>query len=142
MSMAEIIPEGCLPPGVKPVWSDIEVSLDALVKVRDMLAAVVADEERLKDIFLACDEIVANIAMYSKATHAGFFCLRSEGCIFAGFRDDGIPFDPTSAEIQAREYDAKEFGGMGLYFVHQMVKEWHYYRVSGENLLLLTFSAY
>lgn len=140
MSTAEIIPEGCLPPGVEPVWNDIEVSLSALVAVRDMLAPVVADEERLKDIFLACDEIVANIATYSKAAQAGFFCLGFEGCVFAGFRDDGIPFDPTSAEIQAREFDAKEFGGIGLYFVHQMVKEWHYYRVAGENLLLLVFS--
>ena len=140
MNTAKTIPEGCLPSGVEPVWNDIEVSLSALVAVRDMLAQVVADEERLKDIFLACDEIVANIVMYSKAAQAGFFCLRSEGSVFTGFRDDGIPFDPTSAELQAREFDAKKFGGVGLYFVQHMVKEWHYHRVAGENLLLLIFS--
>ena len=79
MSTAEIIPEGCLPPGVEPVWNDIEVSLNALTAIRQMLARVVAEEERLKDIFLACDEIVANIAVYSGAVHAGFFCLHLSG---------------------------------------------------------------
>ena len=140
MSTTEIIPEGCLPPGVEPVWNDIEVSLNALAVIRHMLAQVVAEEERLKDIFLACDEIVANIAVHSRAVHAGFFCLCFEGRVFAGFRDDGVPFDPTSAEKQAREFDAMEFGGMGLYFICQMVEEWHYFRVAGENLLLLIFA--
>ena len=91
-------------------------------------------------IILACEEIFANIVNYSEATMSVFCCRRLEDDVLCvEMLDDGIAFDPVSAEIPKKEFEDYDTGGMGISLVKQITSSVSYKRVGTFNVLRMTF---
>lgn len=89
---------------------------------------------------LVCDEVLANIIRHSGATELKYSCdkINSRLCIF--FSDNGNPFDPAKVEIEEKEFDLLENGGMGIGIIQQSAESVYYERKNGQNNLTLYFS--
>ncbi len=120
-------------------WKEPDVSVKSFDEIKGIVENAVPDRDRAKKILLACDEILANIASYSGADKAGFFCRVSGDRVSVGFRDNGTAFDPTSAGQKEFDFDDMEFGGMGLNMVRELKRSWSYSRIGDENILILEF---
>ncbi|MBA4396009.1 MAG: ATP-binding protein [Syntrophus sp. (in: bacteria)] len=101
---------------------------------------------RIKDIGLALEELLVNIINYAYPGGEGHIevTCRPDACARLVFEiaDSGIPFnmlafsDPdTTAEIGERR-----IGGLGIFFVKQLMDEVHYRREDNRNILTITVS--
>jgi signal transduction histidine kinase len=50
---------------------------------------------------------------YSGAKNLDFSCEKQNGELWVVLADDGIPFDPTAAAAEEKEFDMLDRGGMG-----------------------------
>ena len=55
------------------------------------------------------------------------------------FSDNGIPFDPTRAPTEPKEFELLGNGGMGISLVRQTASEMHYERRQDRNEFRLSF---
>lgn len=93
---------------------------------------------------LCLDEIFTNIVSYAfddGARHKVFLELVREGAdVVATIHDDGRPFNPLE-EAKAPDLDAdiedREIGGLGIFFVREMMDAVAYRRDGDRNLLTL-----
>ena len=100
--------------------------------------------EKTGDIELACEEILVNIINYAYAEHEGdieVICKSDGERIFLiEILDAGIPFNVLESE--APDLDAslmdRKIGGLGIFFVKQLIDEINYLRVDNNNVLTLT----
>ncbi len=97
------------------------------------------NSEGTRKIILACEEIFANIADYSRADDVYFTCKRAGNIYSVMFADNGIPFDPTSANIRKKEFEELDKGGMGIMIARKNSKEMIYNRIYDRNVLTLSF---
>lgn len=97
------------------------------------------------DARIVLDEILSNIVKYGyddQATHeitVGF--VIENGRIRFEIVDEGVPFDPTSAEpvVPATDdVDERRIGGLGISFVRHLVDDIEYERLGNRNRLRLT----
>ena len=100
------------------------------------------EKSSIMQIELALEEVIVNIINYAypleKGT-IGFSCSGKEGNLVMEIADSGIPFDMMSAEdpdIDASLEDRK-VGGLGVFFVKQLMDEVFYERRDGKNILIL-----
>ena len=102
-----------------------------------------AGPERLREIELALEELLVNIFNYAYPDGAGEVTIRCRragvGRLAVEIADDGIPFDIlTRAEPDLdAPLDERGIGGLGIFFVRQLVPEIGYRREGGKNILTL-----
>ena len=95
---------------------------------------------------LSIDEILTNTISYGyddDEPHRIEITMRRQGpALIIVIMDDSAPFDLSAtpeADIDA-SLDEREVGGLGLFFVHQMMDNVAYERVDGRNVVTLTKS--
>ena len=91
---------------------------------------------------IAMDEIYSNIVYYSGAKNAAVTVTQRGSILTMTFEDDGIPYDPLSAEepdvtLPGKERDA---GGLGIFMVKKMAAEMTYRYENGKNRLFVAFA--
>ncbi len=101
--------------------------------------------ERIRDIELAVEEVLVNIIKYAygNCDHQGSIeitCKAAEGrSLVLEIADSGIPFDITAVpdpDVNA-DINDRQIGGLGIYFVKQLMDEVRYRREDGRNKLTL-----
>ena len=95
---------------------------------------------------LSIDEILTNTISYGYGDdepHRIEIVVRRESdSLVVVILDDGAPFDLSAtpeADVEA-SLEERDVGGLGLFFVHQMMDEVEYERVEGRNIVTLTKS--
>jgi len=102
--------------------------------------------DRIKDIELALEELLVNIISYAYPEGEGPIELTcrpdARNRLVFEIADSGVPFnmlaygDPdTIAEIEERR-----IGGLGIFFVKQLMDEVHYRREDDRNILTIAVS--
>jgi len=103
-----------------------------------------AGQERINEIELAMEELLVNIFNYAYPDRSGDVVIvcssDNAGRLVVEIADEGIPFNIlTRAEpdIDAA-VEQRSIGGLGIFFVRQLVEEIAYRREGGRNILTLT----
>jgi serine/threonine-protein kinase RsbW len=102
--------------------------------------------DRIKDIELALEELLVNIINYAYPGGEGLIDMTcrpdARDRLVIEIADSGVPFnmlaygDPdTTAEIEERR-----IGGLGIFFVKQLMDEVHYRREDDLNILTIAVS--
>ena len=93
---------------------------------------------------LSVDELLTNTISYGyedSEEHRIDLLLRLNGDVLeVEIFDDGIPFEPTSAEIPDTDasIEDRQIGGLGIYLTRQMMDSFDYRRDGGRNIVTLT----
>lgn len=113
--------------------------LSVINEFREALFKILTDDFNKKKIFLACEEALANIINYSKATVIDIEIKQVENKISITFSDDGVSFNPLCEKSDKKEFETYENGGMGINIIKNIAAESAYARQDGFNLLTLEF---
>jgi serine/threonine-protein kinase RsbW len=103
-----------------------------------------AGETRLREIDLAMEELLVNIFNYAYPGRSGdveILCrIDDAGRLLVDIADEGIPFNMLSRQDPDLEagIEERDIGGLGVFFVKQLVQGIQYRRESGRNILTLT----
>lgn len=91
-------------------------------------------------IYIAVDEIVANILQYSGAKTLDVSCNATAENVTLSFSDDGIPYNPLEREDPDVTLSAEEraIGGLGIFMVKNMMDAMEYAYRDGRNILTVT----
>lgn len=97
------------------------------------------NQRATKQLRLAVEEAVANVVHHS---HADTVTLASEihgNQLHLSIIDNGIPFDPTTAQVTdtAVPADKRPIGGLGIIFIRQMSDDLEYHRYNEQNILTI-----
>ena len=95
------------------------------------------EPEKHMSVRLSCDEMLTNIVMYSGATSVEVQVIGQEDEKLIRLIDDGIPYDPVTAEPIERDFDDLDQGGMGIAFIKQTCSELSYERDGDKNVLTM-----
>ncbi len=125
--------------GDESEWRSLPVDLSAFNTVREAVLAAAGDSPETRQALLACDEALTNIVCYSGATALDFCCCTNGNRLSVSFSDNGIPFDPTAAIPEEKEFELLDGGGMGLNLIRQCVSSIHYEHRENRNILTLNF---
>lgn len=118
----------------------IPVAVSSFEEIKKAVFATAGDTPETRKALLACDEALANIVHYSGAKNLDFSCEKQNGELWVVLADDGIPFDPTAAAAEEKEFDMLDSGGMGLNIIRQTASSFHYRREDDRNELSMCFS--
>jgi serine/threonine-protein kinase RsbW len=118
--------------------------LDLLHAFFDELSVRLGWTDQLKwDLTLACEELLTNTIKYGYpqgGDHLIILAVDAEPTqILVNIEDDGIPFNPLDKEDPnvLLSIEAREIGGLGIFFVKRIMKEIVYERtVTGNRLTL------
>jgi serine/threonine-protein kinase RsbW len=97
----------------------------------------------VNDLNLCLDEVICNIISYGYPDHGkGEITVRlnyQPGLISTEIHDDGRPFDPlqTAPPDLDGTVQSRKVGGIGIYFVRQLMDDVVYRRVDNQNRLFL-----
>jgi serine/threonine-protein kinase RsbW len=103
-----------------------------------------AGQERIREIELVMEELLVNIFNYAYPDRPGnvaIVCRPDDtGKLLIDIADDGIPFNIlTRGEPDLDSgIEERSVGGLGIFFVRQLVQEIRYRREGGRNILTLT----
>jgi len=103
-----------------------------------------AGQERLNEIELVMEELLVNIFNYAYPDSMGHVTIGcrpdDSGKILIEIADNGIPFNILTRDEPDLDSGIEErsVGGLGIFFVRQLVHEIHYRREGGRNILTLT----
>ena len=111
----------------------------SLPRLRDVVLQAAGSGSGSKKIYLACEEVFANIADYSGATAAEVTIAKQNNRLTVTFADDGASFDPLEAEPIEKDFEELDSGGMGISLVKQLVDTLDYNRTDNRNVLTLGF---
>jgi anti-sigma regulatory factor (Ser/Thr protein kinase) len=130
------------------LFRDIAVDPGALGRALDALETLLReaglDEAAVMDLRLAAEEVLVNVASYSKdpgqVPDVRMSLTLDADAIRLEFRDDGRPFDPLQAPPPDLELPVEErpIGGLGIHMALALVDAAEYARVDGRNVLRLT----
>ena len=131
-----------------PTAIKVPARLDNLYQLLEFVASCAkqqgAGEERVREIDLVMEELLVNIFNYAYPEGAGeveIACrIDDAGMLLVEIADGGVPFDILSKGDPDREADIEErpIGGLGIFFVRQLVQDIQYRREGGRNILTLT----
>ncbi|MDO4537991.1 MAG: SpoIIE family protein phosphatase, partial [Coriobacteriales bacterium] len=107
---------------------ELVVDIASFSKIREAILRCHHSGEEKRKMCLACEELFANIVMYSGAEHAWFGVIDDDGGLRVILEDDGAPFDPTTAHLAEKEFDDLDAGGMGIDLSRQLVSKMEYRR--------------
>ena len=90
-------------------------------------------------LYVAVDEIVANILQYSGAKTLDVACAVDAEKVTISFSDDGIPYDPLEREDPDVTLSAEQrmIGGLGIFMVKKTMDEVTYAYRDGRNILTI-----
>lgn len=97
-------------------------------------------QQRIQELELATEEALVNVIKYAYPEEAGPVEMRCDVVddrVKIEIMDAGIPFNPLSQgepNLTASISDRK-VGGLGIYFIRQMMDEVEYRREKGKNIL-------
>ena len=116
-------------------------NIDAIINwVNEGLESVSCPEETRRMIDVATDEIAENISSYAYGNEGGSIYVDmtvSAGCITLCFKDSGAPFNPL--EEKAPDFsDDPKIGGLGIYFVKNIMDELSYEYAGGMNIFTVS----
>ncbi len=95
------------------------------------------------DLNLALEEAVSNIMLYAyddDAPHTILVRLTVDGtAVRATIEDDGVAFNPLNAPTPDLDapIEQRQIGGLGIFFVQELMDEVTYARRDGKNVLQL-----
>ncbi|MDD5167491.1 MAG: ATP-binding protein [Syntrophales bacterium] len=102
------------------------------------------DQKRVSEIELCLEEVLVNIFNYAYPQGPGdvvVTCgIREDGVFVIELADSGIPFDVLSVDNPntSSSVDERHIGGLGIFFVKQLMDGVHYRRENGKNILTLS----
>lgn len=123
----------------KAAAQSLPVDVSSLDHIKKDVFNLIGETPQARKIMLVCDEILANIVNYSKATELSFTCEKGDGLVSVSFSDNGIAFDPAAAKAPEKEFDMLDTGGMGLNVIRMSSKEIRYTRKDDRNILTVLF---
>jgi sigma-B regulation protein RsbU (phosphoserine phosphatase) len=115
--------------------------LEAQHRLRAILSARDVPLDRIADVELIVEELLANIVRAAEGepgdTRVELDCALTPNEILLEIRDDGRAFDPLGFESTAFDVDIDErrIGGLGIPLVKQLADACRYSRTNGENVL-------
>lgn len=111
--------------------------------VQEVGNALHLDDEEVRNVNLALEEVVVNIMSYAypEATIGTIHISTSatSSCIKTVIIDSGTPFDPCQLEFPdiTLEAEEREIGGLGIFLVRNIMDSVDYAYVGGRNILTL-----
>ncbi len=118
----------------------LPVDVSSFEEIKKAVIEIEGNTPKARQILLACDEVLSNIARYSGATTLSCTIDKSETNIKMMLIDDAVPFDQSKVKVENRDFDELDSGGMGLRLIRQSVESMAYERSNGKNILTLIFS--
>ena len=112
---------------------------DSLPELRKSVLDIAGANQRGRKIYLACEEVFVNIADYSEASLVEIEFEKKNDTLKITFSDNGVPFDPVSADTGHKRFCELDSGGMGLNIIKQIAENISYRRYGGKNILTLVF---
>ena len=97
----------------------------------------------INELNLVLDEVLNNIVSYGYPdARDGRIVVRLDyqpGEISAEVHDDGVAFDPVSADVSDLDgtVETRRIGGLGIHFVKELMDHVGYLRVGNENRLVV-----
>ena len=121
-----------------------ETLYTVLDEIKAHLKAMDCPEETMTSILIAAEEIYVNIAHYAYGGKPGVAKVNidvmpdNKLCRLV-FRDKGIPYNPLEKEDPDISLSAEErqIGGLGVYFVKEMMDKVEYEYKDGCNVLTI-----
>lgn len=113
--------------------------------IRENLAKISLSGAEKNKLEIASEEIIVNIASYAYTEPGGAIEIEFEhhpDCLFLSFIDSGKPFNPLDNQkpvLKSLSVDSKEIGGLGIFFVKNLVDRVDYSYEEGKNKLTLMF---
>lgn len=112
--------------------------------IREQIAQVGFDRTALHNIELASEEAVINIIHHAyqdspETVEVVVHVLPEKIGAEIVFKDFGPPFNPleTKAIDPTAEIEEREIGGLGIYFIRQLMDDVRYSRDRDQNVLVL-----
>lgn len=118
---------------------NLKPELSSLPQLREAVLNAAGNDSRGKKIYLACEEVFANIVSYSGASALEVGMKKTNGGLTITFSDNGDAFNPVEVEEPEREFEDKDIGGMGISLIRQLTDSVDYVRTDDENVFTLTF---
>ena len=125
--------------GVSMQTFQLKPEHSSLPQLRDAVMQAADSGLGSKKIYLACEEVFANIADYSGATAAEVMIAKQNNRLTVKFTDDGASFNPLEAEPIEKDFEELDSGGMGISLVRQIADTLDYKRTDNRNVLTLVF---
>ena len=119
-------------------YLELSCDLSELEKIKECIFGLSVDNGIKKKIFLACDEIFANITSYSGADWVQFGCVKNADKAVITFTDNGTAFNPLESKVE-KEFEDLALGGMGISLVRELCSHINYSNIHGKNILNLEF---
>lgn len=100
-------------------------------------------KKRAREIELCLEEVLVNIIHYAypeSPGEMGISCgLAEDGTMVIEVTDQGVPFDILSVEKPniTANVDERHIGGLGIFFVKQLMDDIQYRRENDKNILKL-----
>jgi serine/threonine-protein kinase RsbW len=131
-----------------PAEIRVPARLESLYPLIDFVASCARQrgigEKRIREIDLVMEEILVNIFNYAYPDRPGDVEVASRlddaGSLLVEITDGGVPFNiltRTDPDLEAG-IEERQVGGLGVFFVKQLVREVRYRREHGKNILTLT----
>ncbi len=110
--------------------------------VAENAAALGIHPQRILQLELATEEVVANICSYAYEVPPGEVVIsvyREAGTVRVDFVDNGVPFDPLAIDAPDLQADLenRDIGGLGIFLIRRILDEVHYSRRDDRNVLTL-----
>jgi serine/threonine-protein kinase RsbW len=101
-------------------------------------------KKRIGEIELCMEEVLVNIFKYAYPEDSGeieITCrLAENGALILEVADRGIPFDILTVDDPnvAADVEDRKIGGLGIFFVKQLMDDVQYRRENAQNILTMT----
>ena len=113
-----------------------------LDEIKKLLVADNCPEEIMTPILIAAEEVYVNIAHYAYGGKPGEAKVKIDvspdpKCCRLVFRDKGIPYNPLEKEDPdiTLSADERQIGGLGIFFVKEIMDKVEYEYKDGYNIL-------
>ncbi len=116
--------------------------------IRNTMAAWELDENMIFDVHLAVDEACTNIIQYAYPDDQegviDIICTLTQKSFVITIKDYGQPFDPLLLEDPTvdQSLEERDVGGLGVYFMKQLMDELHYHFKELDGYEVLTLVKY
>ncbi len=113
--------------------------------IRENLAKISLSSNEKNKLEVASEEIIVNIVNYAYEISKGSLEIDFEeksGGLYLSFIDSGKPFNPLKNEkpiIKSLAVESKDIGGLGIFFVKNLVDRVDYFYENGKNKLTLFY---
>ncbi len=136
----------------QPVSLSVSNKLENLCLISDFIRKTMTawelDEKMIFEVHLAVDEACTNIIQYAypddQEGEIDIVCTLTPKSFVITIKDYGQPFDPLTLEDPAvdQSLEERDIGGLGVYFMKQLMDELHYHFMEVDGYEMLTMVKY